>query len=112
MGFLDPRHTVGAHGCLADLSLMALGGSLFFKINPSLLAVVPLLRPLAVLWIGNFPTVLPSALQCWRRLSADVMDCWRHVIGEGKSFKRKCLWREAMCRGNDDMPKFWPWFYR
>ena|ERR1700704_1865216 len=74
---------------------------LFFKISLSLIALIPVLGPLLVLWIGNFPSELPPVLQDRLRRSPDVFDRWRNVLEERNPIRRFQLWRSLMARQRD-----------
>lgn len=74
----------------------------FFKIAFSILALVPIVGPVLVLWIGHFPSVQPRALQDQVRYRTDVLDRWRHVFEEKNPDERFHKWREVMERKHDD----------
>jgi hypothetical protein len=71
---------------------------LFFKVSLSLLAFLPVLGPLLVIWIGNFPDSNPHVLQDRLRFRADVYDRWRHVLEQKNPTWRFRYWRELMDR--------------
>lgn len=74
---------------------------LFFKLSLSVLALVPVVGPLLVLWIGNFPTIQPRALQDRAAKRADVYERWRDVLEERSPIRRFRKWREVMNRNQD-----------
>lgn len=76
----------------------------FFKISLSLLALIPLLGPVLVLWIGNFPSVKPRILQDRLRYQTDVYDRWRHVLEARNPVRRFRSWRELMTRHRNEDP--------
>jgi hypothetical protein len=75
---------------------------LFFKISLSLIALLPLLGPLLVLWVGNFPSKLPLVLQDRLRRSPDVFDRWRNVLEERNPIRRFRQWRNLMAKPPDE----------
>lgn len=78
------------------------GDHLFFKISLSALALVPVVGPLLVLWIGNFPPAQPRALQDQMPKTTDVYDRWRHVFEETNPVRRFRKWRDVMERDRRD----------
>ena len=68
----------------------------FFKLALSLIALIPFLGPVAVLWIANFPSSLPPALRDQRRYRTDVADRWRDVIDEKNPHAKFNKWKQVM----------------
>ena len=75
---------------------------LFFKISLSIVAIVPLLGTLMVLWIGNFPDPKPRILRDRVPRQADFYDRWRHVLEQKGPVRRFRAWRELMTRHRDE----------
>lgn len=72
-----------------------------FKIAFSLLAVVPLLGPVLVLWLAHFPGVNPPALQNRHRYSAAVFDRWRSVLEEKNPVVKFRKWKKLISSSDD-----------
>ncbi len=68
------------------------GQHIFFKISLSLLAVIPILGPLLVLWLADFPPRVHPALRDKYRYSTDVFDSWHHVHKEPNPERRLEKW--------------------
>lgn len=77
---------------------------LFFKVTLSLLVFLPVLGPLLVLWIGNFPSSKPRILRDNIRYRTDFYDRWRHVFEEKNPVRRFRNWRELMRRHRKEDP--------
>jgi len=75
---------------------------LFFKISLSVLALLPVLGPLLVLWIGNFPDTKPRVLRDRLPRQADFYARWQHVLEEKNPVRRFRAWRELMTRHRDE----------
>ena len=52
---------------------------LFFEISLSVLAIIPMIGPLLLIWLRDVPEKVPSIFQDRHRYSADVSERWRHV---------------------------------
>ena len=76
----------------------------FFKVALTLLAILPVLGPLLVLWIGNFPSSKPRILRDNVRYRADFYDRWRHVLEEKNPIRRFRSWRELMTQHKNEDP--------
>ena len=76
----------------------------FFKVALSLFAFLPVLGPLLVLWIGNFPDSKPRILRDNVRYRTDFYDRWRHVLEEKNAIRRFRSWRELMTRHRNEDP--------
>ena len=76
----------------------------FFKISLSFLALLPVLGPLMVLWIGNFPSSKPRILRDNLRYRTDFYDRWRHVLEEKNPVRRFRSWRELVTRHRNEDP--------
>lgn len=68
----------------------------FFKVALSALALIPILGPLLVLWLSNFPNSLPPALRDQYRNSTDVLDRWRSVFNEKNPHIKFRKWKETI----------------
>jgi hypothetical protein len=79
----------------------------FFKVALSLLALIPFLGPLLVLWLGNFPSSLPPALRDQYRYSTDVLDRWRSVFNEKNPHTKFRKWKETIS-STDNQNDFGP----
>lgn len=66
---------------------------LIFKICFSVIAIVPFLGPIFVLWVTNFPPSQHSAFQDRDRYRTDVFDRWRHVFDEKNPHARFRKWQ-------------------
>ena len=75
----------------------------FFKVSLSILVLIPVVGPMLVLWIGNFPPIQLSALQDRGRKTTDVYDRWRDVLEEKNPVRRFRKWREVMERNREDL---------
>ena len=75
---------------------------IFFKVSLSILALIPVVGPVLVLWIGNSPPIQPYALQDKLRNRTDVYDRWRPVFEEKNPVRRFRKWREVMERDRED----------
>jgi hypothetical protein len=76
----------------------------FFKIALSLIALVPVLGPLVVMWVGNFPSAMPPILRDQRRYRTDLYDRWRHVLEATSEKTRYRRWRTLMTRHRNEDP--------
>ncbi len=65
---------------------------LFFKISLSALAVIPVVGPLVLIWLRDFPEKVPGIFQDRNRYSADVSERWRHVHSEPDPKRRLQKW--------------------
>jgi hypothetical protein len=75
---------------------------LFIKISLSLLAVIPLLGPILVLWIANFPNAAPAPLRDevapgFRRRGF-YFSRWGPIVDERNPIRRFRLWRSELLR--------------
>lgn len=61
---------------------------MFFKISLSLLSIIPILGPVAALWIGTFPKKQRPAFQNLSN-GPDVYDRWRNVFEERDTVKQR-----------------------
>lgn len=68
----------------------------FFKVALSLLALIPILGPVLVLWLSNFPSSQPTALRDQYRYSTDVLDRWRSVFSEKNPHTKFRKWKETI----------------
>lgn len=68
----------------------------FLKVALSALALIPILGPLLVLWLSNFPSTLPPALRDQYRNSTDVLDRWRSVFNEKNPHLKFRKWKETI----------------
>jgi hypothetical protein len=78
--------------------------ALFFKISLTLLAWIPLLGPLMVFWIGNFPSSKPMILRDMAPRRTDFYDRWRHVLEARSPHQRFRGWHQLMTRHRDEEP--------
>ena len=78
--------------------------ALFFKVGLSLLALIPFIGPLVVLWIRVLPSVKPRILQDRKWRAADFYDRWRFVIEEKSPIRRYRMWRELMTTHRNEDP--------
>jgi len=69
------------------------GDHLFFKISLSCIALLPVLGPLLVVWMSDFPPRVPYQFRDNHRYSADVSDRWRDVFAEKNPVRRFRKWR-------------------
>lgn len=69
---------------------------LFFKAALSVFALIPVLGPVLVLWLSNFPSSLPPALRDQYRYSTDVLDRWRAVFTEKNPHIKFRKWKETI----------------
>lgn len=76
----------------------------FFKFTLSLLVLLPVLGPLLVLWISNFPSSKPRILRDNIRYRTDFYDRWRHVLEDKNLVRRFRSWRELMTRHRNEDP--------
>jgi hypothetical protein len=76
----------------------------FFKISLSFLVLFPILGPLMVLWISNFPSSKPRILRDNLRYRTDFYDRWRHVLEEKNPVRRFRSWRELMTQHRNEDP--------
>ena len=74
----------------------------FFKVVLSLIALIPFLGPIIVLWLANFPNSLPPALRDQRRYTTDVLDRWRDVINEKNPQAKFNKWKGVMEKTEHD----------
>lgn len=65
---------------------------LFFKISLSALAMIPVVGPLLLMWLRNFPEKVPGIFQDRDRYTADVSERWRHVHSEPNPKRRLQKW--------------------
>jgi len=70
----------------------------------SVVALIPVVGFLGVLWAYGFPSVKPRALQNRNRLipTTEVFDRWRDALDEKDPVKRQNLTREVLRRHRDD----------
>lgn len=73
----------------------------FFKVALSLLALIPFLGPVLVLWLGYFPSVHPPALRDQSRRSSDVFDRWRNVLEEKNPHAKFRKWKKTISSTED-----------
>jgi hypothetical protein len=78
------------------------GDYLFFKICFSVIALVPFLGPIFVLWATNFPPPQHSAFQDRARYRPDVFDRWRHIFAEKNPHARFRMWKAMFERKDND----------
>ena len=76
----------------------------FFKVALSVLAVIPVLGPVLVLWIGNVPSVKAPILRDRLRYRTDFYDRWRHVLEEKNPITRFRYWRELTTKHRNEDP--------
>ena len=74
---------------------------LFFKISLSALAMIPVVGPLLLMWLRNFPEKVPGIFQDRDRYTADVSERWRHVHSEPNPKRRLRKWI-AFAKGHRD----------
>ncbi len=67
---------------------------LFFKITLSVLAFVPVLGPLFVLWVWKFPQSMHPELMDYSGTRGDVHERWRHVLEQFRKMPYRRRWRE------------------
>jgi len=72
------------------------GQHLFFKVSLSVLGVIPILGPLLIIWIADFPPRVHPMLRDHHRYSADVHDRWREVHAEKDPQRRLQKWISAL----------------
>ena len=77
------------------------GDPLFFKISLSLIALFPLLGPLLVLWVSDFPDPEPDALQD-RGYRGDFYRRWQSVLEERNPIRRFRYWRDRMSKDSKE----------
>jgi hypothetical protein len=68
------------------------------RIALSLLALVPLVGPLLVLWIHDDPGPAHPVFRDNARFSTEVLDRWRHVFDEPDPEVRQKKWEALMAR--------------
>lgn len=66
------------------------------KIALTAIALIPILGPFLVLWIGSFPERAPEALQDEFKSSADVHERWIDVIREKNPVAKFDQWKKIM----------------
>jgi hypothetical protein len=72
-----------------------------FKVVLTLLALIPVLGPVTVYWISNFPSPLHPALRDYHAKQPDVYDRWRDVLEAKSPISRHRAWQRLMGkRGN------------
>jgi hypothetical protein len=76
----------------------------FFKIALSVIALIPVLGPVVVLWVGNLPSVKPRILRDQQRYRPDFYDRWRHVFEAKNEKTRYRRWRTLMTRHRNEDP--------
>ena len=67
---------------------------LIFKISYTVLAIVPFIGPLIVLWSANIPSRQHPAFQDRERYRTDVVDRWRHVLDERNAHVKFHKWQQ------------------
>ena len=77
---------------------------LFFKISLSVLAVIPVVGPLLLIWLRDFPEKVPAVFQDCNRYSADVSERWRHVHSEPDPKRRLQKWIEIVKGSRNEEP--------
>lgn len=77
---------------------------LFFKISLSVLAVIPIIGPLLLIWISDFPEKVPKIFQDQAIYSADVSDRWRYVHSEPNPKRRLQKWIAFAKWGKNEEP--------
>ena len=77
---------------------------LFFKITLSLFAAIPVIGPILVLWMSDFPSPKPRILQDRRFYRPDFYDRWRDILEEKSPLKRFRGWRELMTKHRNEDP--------
>lgn len=75
-----------------------------FKAVLSLVALLPVVGPVLVLWICNFPPRKPRILQDRVRNSSDFYDRWRHVLETRNPVRRFRYWQFLMTRHRNEDP--------
>ena len=96
---------VGVSELIAMLLIFKLWKSkefFFFKICFSVIALVPFLGPIFVLWGTNFPPPQHPAFQDRKRYSTDVLDRWRHVFSEKNQSTRFRMWKALLEKKDED----------
>lgn len=78
------------------------GDHLFFKISLSCIALLPVLGPLLLVWISNFPSRVPYQFRDNYRYSTDVFDRWRHVFADKNPVRRFRNWRAIAESDSED----------
>ena len=76
----------------------------FFKVSLSILALIPVLGPMVVLWIGNFPSKKPRILRDQVRYRTDFYDRWRHVLESKDEKTRFGFWKTLMTKHRNEDP--------
>ena len=77
---------------------------IFFKAILSLLALIPVVGPLLVFWISDFPDVEPEVLQVPRGRRGDFFARWREVLDAKSPVQRFRRWRDLMNNGPGEDP--------
>jgi len=76
------------------------------KIALSVLALIPILGPIVVLWIANFPSKVSEELQNrsgWA-FGGEYYFRWSRVLRETNAVRRFALWRREVGRSRNDDP--------
>jgi hypothetical protein len=74
--------------------------TVFLKFALTILALIPFIGPLTVLWVSNFPDPIHPSLRDNYRNSSDVYDRWIHVLRISNPAKRFLAWKQV--RGKED----------
>jgi len=82
----------------------------FFKCTLSLISVVPVLGPLLVIWLCNFPEIAPPALQdrsrpssgFFGRWDSDFLNRWDRVFKTRDPDEKLRAWQDVMSQDHED----------
>ena len=75
--------------------------STLIKIGLTLIAPIPVLGPVLILWISNFPRAAPAVFQDRSRYGSDVYERWSDVFKERNPHLKFRKWR-ALISGDKD----------
>lgn len=75
--------------------------SALIKIGLTAIAPVPVLGPLLILWIANFPKAAPAVFQDRSRYGSDVYERWEDVFKEKSPLLKFRKW-SALVSGDKD----------
>lgn len=75
---------------------------IIFKIVLTVISLIPIFGPLALLWLGNWPDSQPKAFRDESRYRSDVWDRWRHVFEEKDSMFRRRKIKGVLKKGEQE----------
>lgn len=75
--------------------------STVIKVGLTAIAPIPILGPLLILWISNFPNSAPAVLQDRSRYGTDVYERWAGIFKEKNPNSKFRKWLALVSKSND-----------